>query len=163
MKKCTKCKTEKELEAFPKDSKAKSGLYSKCKECKNQQKREWYSKNKDFVSKQDKTPERRFSFGRAKAKNRNLKWNIEKEIFFKLIKKKCYYCGESIANEKGCGLDRLDNSRGYIIDNVVTACGICNGARNNYFTPEEWKTAITAILNFRKANRDENTSTKCKL
>jgi len=39
MKKCTRCKEEKELEAFPRHRKYKDGRYGECKECKNSRRR----------------------------------------------------------------------------------------------------------------------------
>mgnify|MGYP001565349624 CR=1 FL=1 len=37
--------------------------------------------------------------------------------------KKCAYCGEKI---KGCRLDRIDNDKGYIKNNIISCCSICN-------------------------------------
>jgi hypothetical protein len=47
MKKCSKCKEEKELTEFHKDSSKSSGLYPQCKHCKN----EFMSSKKDYYSK----------------------------------------------------------------------------------------------------------------
>ena len=45
----------------------------------------------------------------------------------------CVYCGVT----DGLGCDRLDNSRGHTMDNVVPACGDCNIMRGDRFTHEE--------------------------
>lgn len=84
---------------------------------------------------------------RLGAKSRNLVFNITIEQFEYLTKQNCYYCGVSpnhIAtsannrlrkigkskNDTGnyiCnGIDRKDNSIGYLIDNCITCCKQCN-------------------------------------
>ncbi len=49
MKKCTKCKIEKELSEFNKDKRNKSGLSNICKCCKSEEAKKYYSKNKKIV------------------------------------------------------------------------------------------------------------------
>ncbi len=49
MKKCTKCKKEKEISDFHKHKKTKDGLSCRCKECSLEDKREYYKNNKDKV------------------------------------------------------------------------------------------------------------------
>lgn len=43
-KKCTGCKTEKTLDEFHSDSSRKDGLASRCKECKNKERRNWLNR-----------------------------------------------------------------------------------------------------------------------
>mgnify|MGYP001612350194 CR=1 FL=1 len=81
--------------------------------------------------------------------------------YTKLIEQPCYYCGTSMANSMGTGLDRLDNRYGYSKKNVVTCCGICNRTRGIYYTPEETKVMIDALLLFR-AKRNRTPATKKK-
>jgi hypothetical protein len=59
----------------------------------------------------------------------------------------CHYCGETIRwakfRTKGKGsdasnLDRKDNDKPYIFDNIVVCCLRCNKAKNTHFTYEEW-------------------------
>lgn len=45
MKKCAKCKIEKGLDEFCKDSKSKDGIQSQCKKCKAKYIKEYYNKN----------------------------------------------------------------------------------------------------------------------
>jgi hypothetical protein len=55
----------------------------------------------------------------------------------------------------GSGLDRINNAIDYELSNVIPCCKICNSMRNNYFTIEETKIAVEAILYFRKIKKVE--------
>lgn len=87
------------------------------------------------------------------AKIRNLEFNLSDECFELLTKGNCFYCGEppscktrnySKISEHSVytynGIDRVDNSIGYIEQNCVTACGICNIAKKdtNYKDFLDW-------------------------
>jgi len=109
-----------------------------------------------------------YSTLKRNAKIRNLEFdNSEefKELIKELTKKKCYYCGiephqEIVSNcptytEEGKehgkyiynGIDRVDNSKGYIEDNVTPCCGRCNRAKDTY-KQEEFFAWINQIYNF---------------
>ena len=69
------------------------------------------------------------------AKKRKLEFNITFEEFFLLSQKECYYCGQepksiSKISTNGefiyNGIDRMDNTKGYVKDNIKPCCGICN-------------------------------------
>ena len=82
------------------------------------------------------------------AKIRGYDFNLTKKQFLKLTKQDCYYCGAKPNNIQKSeyhngdflynGLDRIDNNKGYTIDNVVPCCKICNHAKNN-LTLEEFQ------------------------
>jgi hypothetical protein len=59
------------------------------------------------------------------AKKRGLAFDISQELFNELIKKDCFYCGQSAIFQRN-GLDRIDNTGGYIKENVVPCCFVCN-------------------------------------
>lgn len=48
--------------------------------------------------------------------------------FQKLVTKPCFYCGLRAFNgpKKIHGIDRVDNTLGYTVDNCVTCCKLCN-------------------------------------
>jgi hypothetical protein len=60
---------------------------------------------------------------RKSACNRNLDFNLTNDEFIKLVESSCHYCGY---NGKVIGVDRIDSAKGYIIDNVVPCCELCN-------------------------------------
>lgn len=99
-------------------------------------------------------PEKRFIKAIGKAKKRKLTWNIDKKTYLKIIREPCFYCNNEIGNtlnNSGIGLDRLDNSIGYEVDNVVSCCYTCNVFRSDKFSSEEIKIAIQSIIIFRKS------------
>ena len=53
--------------------------------------------------------------------------NITKEQIMELIVQPCHWCGQT--DWKKNALDRLDNSKGHNIDNVVCSCWECNKKR----------------------------------
>jgi hypothetical protein len=148
MKKCTRCKVEKDLSEFynRSDKKSKDGKQSFCKACGLEKKRIWYSKHSS-------DPKARRMHGANEAKRRGLEFSIPLKEYSAILSKGCYYCAADIGRNKGVGLDRLDNSKGYVKDNVVSCCTACNLGRNNNFTPEEWTVMIKALKKY-KANRE---------
>jgi hypothetical protein len=88
------------------------------------------------------------------ARRRNLTWEISDELFFELTQKFCYYCGKlpnetpiTIFTRRNCpeiyvynGIDRVDNTEGYLDSNIVTCCKICNLSKNDLSYNEflEW-------------------------
>lgn len=78
----------------------------------------------------------------TQARNRSLDFNLTKTQFMKLISSNCYYCGQIPAQLAGelkgngraryNGIDRVDNSIGYTIENCVPCCDMCNHAKKNH-------------------------------
>lgn len=82
---------------------------------------------------------------------RGLATNISKEDYTNLISSPCYYCGKiTLGVEQGGGLDRLDNSKGYTLDNVVACCSECNCMRMHHYTSDEFKIVRVLIDKMRK-------------
>lgn len=83
------------------------------------------------------------------AKKRKLDFNIPIEIFQGLIKQNCSYCDSPPENQytteryygvyKYTGLDRVNNSIGYLTTNVVPCCLTCNMAKGKK-SQEEFRT-----------------------
>ena len=88
-------------------------------------------------------------------KNQGRQYSLEVKLTFKeytdLISKPCYYCNDEMNTPSfGRGLDRIDNSKGYLIDNVLPCCTTCNQTRSDKFTVEETLIMIKSVLAMRK-------------
>jgi hypothetical protein len=95
---------------------------------------------------------RRWNGYRMGAQRRRIKWELSKETFAKLLFSNCVYCGCSpstfleSANHRGFvnGVDREDNTDGYVEDNCVPCCKICNRAKGD-LSLEKFKEWIKRI------------------
>lgn len=92
------------------------------------------------------------------AKNRNLDWALTDEEFFALTKSNCHYCDDpplNISKSKSqylpdfqySGIDRVDNTKGYMPGNVVASCRICNAMKEK-LSQEEFLNHIAKITRF---------------
>jgi hypothetical protein len=77
---------------------------------------------------------------RYSARKRGHSWDLTDEEFHLLVVQECFYCGCSPSriviykdgSEYACnGLDRIDNTGGYTMSNVVTCCWTCNEAKGS--------------------------------
>lgn len=68
-------------------------------------------------------PERCFKMYERNAKKANRDFSLTLAFFSTFWQKPCFYCGEDIDT---IGIDRIDNSIGYIEDNIVSCCKLCN-------------------------------------
>jgi len=77
---------------------------------------------------------------RMQAKRRNIEFKLKQKDFLQIIEQKCFYCGAEHSNTEITpsghillynGIDRLDNTRGYELDNVVPCCKICNHMKSD--------------------------------
>lgn len=93
-------------------------------------------------------------FGRARRTNIKIKgWTLTFEEYAKLIAEPCTYCKLPNMETYGTGLDRLDNKRGYHLDNVVSCCPECNIVRNSIFTPDEMMLLGMAVRQIKLTRR----------
>lgn len=95
----------------------------------------------------------RYSYNKAMAKHVGRTWTLTKTEYNNLIKNPCTYCTLPIGN-RGYGLDRIDNSKGYEINNVLPCCKDCNVARNDNFSSEEMKLFIGPAIRQTKLARN---------
>lgn len=99
---------------------------------------------------------------RTHAKKRNLVFELTKERFVSLIESSCFYCGKLETNrmqayKRVCpdevylhnGVDRLDNQKGYTVENSVPCCKYCNHMKWN-LSHKEWMEHMTAVLNYQQ-------------
>lgn len=102
--------------------------------------------NKKFKHPKDKTEDAMLSkiianYKRG-AKDRGLEFKLSREEVADILHKPCYLCGRKDVNQwningsgifyKYNGIDRVDNSKGYLINNVKPCCFDCNHAKSKY-------------------------------
>ena len=82
----------------------------------------------------------------SQAKQRGYEVSISKEDFSKIVSMPCQYCAES---EKVIGVDRIDNSKGYTLENSAPCCKNCNMMKKN-LSVKDFLSHITKIYNHSK-------------
>lgn len=106
-----------------------------------------------------KTLPGKYAEGRKKAKLRGLEFSIPFEIYQNLLNNfGCFYCGKDVKTDFGLSLDRIDNSKGYLPNNVLTCCRDCNRIRGEVLTVDEMKFVMTQLILFRGNNEIDWTS-----
>lgn len=91
------------------------------------------------------------------AERRGHVWSLTREQVISLIKRPCAYCGAPPSNTKVTkntveplvysGIDRVDNSAGYVLGNVAPCCRVCNRAKETLSVSEfaEWANRLAAM------------------
>ena len=83
------------------------------------------------------------------AKKRKLIIEVSFEDYVITVKNNpCHYCKGELPL-KGYGLDRIDNLKGYKVNNIVPCCSDCNVIRSNKLSYEETKVVIKALMKYR--------------
>jgi len=92
----------------------------------------------------------------GRCKQRNIVFELDLDSFISIVKQNCYYCGVSPMNKIVTGdnngdflcngIDRVDNSKGYIEGNCVPCCRICNRAKD-IMSKEEFFNWVEKIYN----------------
>lgn len=85
------------------------------------------------------------------AKKRGIPFALSKTHFQELIIKPCFYCNYHKEGEVH-GIDRVDNQKGYIEDNVVPCCETCNVLKGSQH-PQEFIDKMQAIYQYNIINQ----------
>lgn len=72
-----------------------------------------------------------FNGYKKSAESRNHNFLLTKEQFYSIIVNDCYLCGKQ-ADGNYNGIDRVNNTDDYIIENCKACCGVCNFLKKNY-------------------------------
>lgn len=67
-----------------------------------------------------------------RAEKKNIEFNINEYLFNEIIKNECYICGKQSTLDHLNGIDRFDNSKGYILENCRSCCHTCNFMKSDY-------------------------------
>lgn len=99
-----------------------------------------------------------------KAAKRNLNFDLTESDFIEITQQPCYYCGTAPSNMVNkCksvdtfiynGIDRWDNTLGYIKSNCVPCCKTCNYAKNT-MTADEYKTWLIKAYKYMENKNNE--------
>lgn len=84
---------------------------------------------------------------KANTKTRGLDLAISYDLFTNLVNQPCSYCCSLPLN----GIDRVDNTRGYVLGNVQPCCRICNRAKRE-MPIRDFKTWIDRVVAFTSSN-----------
>ena len=85
---------------------------------------------------------------KTRAKRNGIVFELERREFedwFNNQELKCHYCGADLIKEAtrstqspfDLTIDRKDNNKGYILDNIIMACKRCNLVKTDIFTEQE--------------------------
>jgi hypothetical protein len=144
MKRCSKCKIEKESSEFAKDNGKKDKLRSICKQCDGER----YKQNEEKMKANSKiyyqnnyknNPEKRKS--KSLKYNYNMTWEIYNQMLIKQ-NNKCKICNNEFKNARDTHIDHCHTSlkvRGILCNNCNTAIGLFKEDVNNL------KNAITYL------------------
>ena len=93
------------------------------------------------------------------AKKRGYTYNLTEKEAISFFKSPCCYCGSPPSNIHNPhnllgsyvynGIDRVDNTKGYEIDNCVSCCKFCNVIKNTS-TPEKFQKDLKQYYNLLK-------------
>ena len=140
-KKCTKCNERKSLDSFYSNMKTTDKRQSWCKDCTKKARREARAHNCAYHKAYRNTLRGRFLEYIHTARVRGIIFNLSLEQFATFWQIPCYFCGDPV---DGVRLDRLDSTRGYEMDNIVSSCSMCNYMKNDY-TEQEFYGQIKKI------------------
>lgn len=101
---------------------------------------------------------------RSNAKNRNISFNLSIAEFKSIAEKDCYICGQPPSQICKAvhgrttswtynGIDRIDNTKGYFIENCKACCWDCNFSKNKRSVNELLKWVIR-VYEFQKGKRN---------
>ena len=95
---------------------------------------------------------KRYNSYQNRAIQKGLDFVLSKDAFDLILSNSCYLCNKECSSTHHNGLDRIDNSKGYIEDNVKSCCGGCNYMKRDYSVEDIFDKFI-AIYNFNIQSR----------
>ena len=67
-----------------------------------------------------------------RAIEKGLAFTLSEDMFGEILSNPCYLCNKECTSKHVNGIDRIDNNKGYIEDNVKSCCGGCNYMKRDY-------------------------------
>lgn len=135
---CGRCSQYKDKAAFYKHSGRPDGFAAYCKECeRNFQPRKATGLGQKKKSAMEKFLVRTYDKYLCGAKARGKAFYLSRQQYAEVIFNHCQYCGgyNTSSVELGinyCGIDRVDNKKGYVAGNCVPCCDVCNKMKSTH-------------------------------
>lgn len=98
---------------------------------------------------------------RRNAAKRGYVWDLEDDDFDRLTSLSCFYCGHAPSRARSVekngknygdfiynGIDRMDNAKGYTLENAVPCCHTCNVAKG-VMPLAEFEAWLDQVVSFR--------------
>lgn len=115
------------------------------KEERIQYQRNYWKENKDKLNAQRReTQLGKYRVYKESAKKREIEFSLTQSEFETFWQRPCTYCGDAIET---IGLDRIDSSLGYTLDNCISCCIVCNKMKLT-MTKDQWFNKMKTILAF---------------
>ena len=146
MKLCIVCDAELKSENWPKYRQVKKHYL--CTACNNKKaidrpsylsKRTTTTKKKIF----DKVLSRKIVNMMSDAKKRGYSIFLSYEDVGNIMKQPCFYCGD---NSKYSGIDRINSEMGYVSDNIVPCCAMCNFGKNAFSVEQYIQHCVKVVM-----------------
>lgn len=159
---CKTCQIDKPLEAFHRQKSKRSGRFSECKSCQRSRNQKWIDDNRDRFrhinrnatnAKRRRDPVRHIlSLARSRCKKSGIEFSLSEEDIS--IPEHCPVLGIKLTFGLGKGeghglsvrdtrasLDRIDNSKGYVPENVIVVSYRANRLKSDANVSELLKIA----------------------
>jgi hypothetical protein len=94
-----------------------------------------FSKNQEIQTHPECFPDAKcvsYASYRSRAEKKELEFAITHDDYKSIILQDCYLCGKKSTETNTNGVDRVDNTVGYTIDNCKACCKECNHMKNNH-------------------------------
>jgi hypothetical protein len=120
---CTMC--GKEIDKLIKG--IKDNLVQKCETCYSTMRKveDHRIRDRNYAVEKKLNPIKHFREYADGAAKKNVEFTITLEVFTDTVTKPCYYCKKYNENEV-IGIDRIDSLKGYVKENILPACELCN-------------------------------------
>jgi hypothetical protein len=104
-----------------------------CKTCVRNYIKEWGRNRKRDRTKRRSTIRTRFGLLIYYAKKRGIECLLTFDEYKTLVENVvCVYCRGPLSEAQGHGLDRVDSTKEYSLDNLQPCCGYCNRAKREF-------------------------------
>jgi hypothetical protein len=83
-----------------------------------------------------------YSSYKSRAVKRGYKFELTLSSFMRIVQSNCIYCDKTAESNNRSGkanfngIDRINNKKGYISDNVAPCCSMCNYMKASYTVKE---------------------------